>query len=542
MFTVEELLKLPVASHISVFAGREGLERTIRWSHVMDTDKVNHFLEGGEILLTCGQVWPQDHDSVEKFFQSLLEAKISGIIFATGYYMMDCPPAALRFGEQYAIPVLEMPFHIPFVRVTEEINRNIISSQYKMLSRKTQIPSDLAHRINAASHFEDICEIIANYYQCPVAITSLPKHILAKAIPPGGQRINIPKIIDHFIDEEGRLNNLRQEEQHYSSGISLYRSDNNYKVVAQLQTENHDWGAFWLFGDQAFTNLSLESFLYAAALLTERYQQHQENEVKQRQVQSEMLDLVLEGPQMSYQLVHTKLYQLGMDLDENQKWIIGVVPFEDTEPSHLSQKNKMDTLRYQWERKLNNIKGITGFCQIRDQKLIMLLSFTVDFSMLKGELQQIRLQLQTNDERPIVLIMGGVKDMWSDLFESYQETKRLTPLIERQILMGETYFADDHHRKMLLYTHFDSQHAKALREAILPQQLLFEHDNIFYITLKSLANHQFNREHVAEALHIHRNTLRYRIEKIEELLQSRLSSFRCQFWIQIAFDLESLDE
>ncbi len=79
-----------------------------------------------------------------------------------------------------------------------------------------------------------------------------------------------------------------------------------------------------------------------------------------------------------------------------------------------------------------------------------------------------------------------------------------------------------------------------LLNKLLPDKLRFEKDEVLYETLTCLALNSFNREYVAKTLHIHRNTLRYRIKKIEELLQDNLASPDCQFWIQTALNIESL--
>ncbi|MEH7345782.1 helix-turn-helix domain-containing protein [Bacillus sp. JJ1532] len=123
--------------------------------------------------------------------------------------------------------------------------------------------------------------------------------------------------------------------------------------------------------------------------------------------------------------------------------------------------------------------------------------------------------------------------------KSYQDSKSLLSIVRNLKSEGGVYFADELRRELMLYQGINPEQANELRSAILPDEYFSKRGEILYETLKCLAKNEYNREKAAEILHIHRSTLRYRIERLEEFLQCRLSSSRCQFWIQIALDLES---
>lgn len=69
MITVREVLRLTELSNMVVRTGERGLYRKIRWVHVIDHDDVGHFLEGGELLLTSGQVWPKIRHRKKNFLK-----------------------------------------------------------------------------------------------------------------------------------------------------------------------------------------------------------------------------------------------------------------------------------------------------------------------------------------------------------------------------------------------------------------------------------------------------------------------------------------
>ena len=198
MITVREALRLTELSNIVVRTGERGLYRKIRWAHVIDHDDVGHFLEGGELLLTSGQVWPQDKTSEEKLLKGFLRYQISGILFATGRYLKECPSSVLEFGEKYDIPVLEVPFEVQFVKLTRTIHQEIMARQLKRNKITANIPSELINKLKTANSRNEVYNILAAYLKCPVIVTDPRNKILDKVVPMTKKQINIRKIMDEL--------------------------------------------------------------------------------------------------------------------------------------------------------------------------------------------------------------------------------------------------------------------------------------------------------------------------------------------------------
>ena len=160
MITVQDTLRLPALQKVIVRSGKSGLARKIRWVHIIDHEDVGHFLEGQEFLLSCGQVWPKDRDSEEKFLDSLLRHQISGILLATGRYLTSCPPSLLEFGEKYSIPILEIPFQIPFVQLTYAIHQEIMEQQYTKKVLANQVSPLFLERMQTVQNSNEVLQFL----------------------------------------------------------------------------------------------------------------------------------------------------------------------------------------------------------------------------------------------------------------------------------------------------------------------------------------------------------------------------------------------
>ncbi|MFJ5770298.1 PucR family transcriptional regulator [Psychrobacillus sp. NPDC093180] len=537
MITVEESLSLSELSSVTVRSGQGGLSRRVSWTHVMGGNKIAHFLEGGELLLTSGKGWPNNPVLEEDLLQSLLNHQVSGIIFATGHYLMDCPPAAIDFGDNHSIPILEMPFDVPFVKVTKAINQLIMNKQFRKNELMNSISPDLTEDLKSSGNYKETCRILASYFNSPVILTTSDQKILTQAIPDDNHsKFNPLLLIKNWSDKLDH--SISQDNSSKQATQIIYFTNPEFQsgVAVLLYIGTDVWGILWLpnfekDGEQAKEFKILE---YTSSVLTDLYLKQKEIAAKLKLTQFEVLELLFEKSEIASSIVEGKLNNLG--LKRSKQWITGIVITDLNRQS--SDAQKLSSIREKCQSWLNDSEGIDGFCQIYQQQLVLIISSDLDILQLKDNLKKMHMYLKQTTS--LTLLFGGIKTECHSLNQSYDDAKSLSSIVRTLYSEGGAYFSDELRREILLYQGITPEQANELRRAILPNEFFSQRGEILYDTLKSLVINDFNREKTAEALHIHRNTLRYRIEKIEELLQCRLTSSRCQFWVQVALDLGAL--
>lgn len=543
MITVREAILLKGLNDVTVRAGKRGLFRKIRWAHVIDHDDMRHFLEGGELLLTCGQVWPQDKPSEERLLKGFLQHQISGILFATGHYLDECPPSVLEFGEKYAIPILEVPFHVQFVKLTHSIHQEIVKREYRKQELTEKLPLELTEKLGSSKSCIDICRNLANYFKCPAVITDPENKVLDKIIPAEEKRINLPQTMDHLIKllNEHSVDHLRENEPVIAERqpMNISTKTSPYAMAVPLQIEENYSGILWLLNFyQPLEETHALALKYAATVLLDIQLNQQIVGVTHKKFRTELMELLFENPKTASILMRDRMHKLGLAANEN--WMAGFV-LPGTKKRPLSLSIELNFLSNECTNWIQQTEGIDGFCEVYDGRLTLLISSSLEYPEMKNHLNDLYRHVQTIYKQIVpVLVFGEMKTDWLSLVESYQEAKSLTPLVQFSDPAGGAYFAEELRGELLLYGGMDSAKAQEFRNLILPGELLSERGSVLYETLKCLAAHDYNREIVANALHIHRNTLRYRIDRIEQYLEDSLTSSKCQFWIQIALSLESL--
>ncbi|HUZ36581.1 MAG TPA: PucR family transcriptional regulator ligand-binding domain-containing protein [Streptosporangiaceae bacterium] len=135
--TVRELLQLPHLQ-VTLIAGADGLDREISWVHTSDLPNPWEWHGTGELLLTNGTGMPPEELAQINFVEKLCEAGASGLALGLG---MSGPPltvGATRKADELGLPLLGVPFSVPFtavVRAVADANDREESRQLRRVAR-----------------------------------------------------------------------------------------------------------------------------------------------------------------------------------------------------------------------------------------------------------------------------------------------------------------------------------------------------------------------------------------------------------------------
>ncbi len=131
MLSVRDLLK---DVDLRVLAGAAGLDLPVRWVHISEILDPTPWLSGGELLLTTGmQLDTAEHQ--REFVVRLADHQLAGLGFGTGLQHERVPEPLLEAAEQRDFPVLEVPYEVPFIAITEAAFTRLVNEQYAVLRR-----------------------------------------------------------------------------------------------------------------------------------------------------------------------------------------------------------------------------------------------------------------------------------------------------------------------------------------------------------------------------------------------------------------------
>ncbi len=124
--TVKELASIPNLG-TRVFAGESGLERQVSWAHVCELPDPTEYLADGELLMTVGYTVPEGPCAQEAYVERLAEAGLSGLLVAEKMYAPELSAELASAADRLSLPVLLTAYNVPFTaisRTVAEANRS----------------------------------------------------------------------------------------------------------------------------------------------------------------------------------------------------------------------------------------------------------------------------------------------------------------------------------------------------------------------------------------------------------------------------------
>lgn len=143
--------------------------------------------------------------------------------------------------------------------------------------------------------------------------------------------------------------------------------------------------------------------------------------------------------------------------------------------------------------------------------------------------------------RSVQVGAGRVYPSPVDIFRSYQEAKSAVELGRLSATAPTPFFAELG-LAQILYNH-DQQELRAFYLETLGEleKYDFEHSHELGATLEKYLGHQFDLKATARELFLHPNTLRYRLKKIEEILEMDLDDFDTKLNLMVAIKIKYLN-
>lgn len=115
--TVSDLVDLPHLG-LTVRAGAAGLSRSVSWAHVSELPQPAPWLEGGELLLTTGIGVPVEPAAQVAYVTALAKRRVAAIGIGRDGRAPRLSLEMLAAAERQSLPVLEIPFELPFSAIT----------------------------------------------------------------------------------------------------------------------------------------------------------------------------------------------------------------------------------------------------------------------------------------------------------------------------------------------------------------------------------------------------------------------------------------
>ncbi|SFD02030.1 PucR family transcriptional regulator [Streptomyces aidingensis] len=159
--TLASLVQHP-ALKLEVLTGGDSLGAEVRWAHVSELADPVPYLEGGELLLTTGvKAEVTDPAAMRGYAGRLAGAGVVGLGFGVGIFHPGVPGALLAACREAGLPLLAVPRRTPFIAISKAVSAAIAQEQYRAVTAGFAAQRELTRAALSAGGHRALLEKLA---------------------------------------------------------------------------------------------------------------------------------------------------------------------------------------------------------------------------------------------------------------------------------------------------------------------------------------------------------------------------------------------
>ena len=503
-FTVNDILERKHFDKINVIAGKEGLNRLVKWVHVVEVTNIRKLLNGNELILSTGVAWRNNEEVFISLLEQLIDADAAGLCIEIGTYTNSIPQEVISIADQFQFPIILFLDEVPFVEITQDIHALLINHQYKIISDLESYSQELNKRLLTIEHYIEILKFIQQYLKVQVIITFSNREI--EFFPELDEKEQSEILAAIKAIDEQSLTNTERTLSVASTPIHLL-GDNYAELTIATKA-----GVL-----SEFEHLILDRTATALAqlLLREMYV-----EEKKRVEETEWISRWLNGEQDSDSI---REYLRFHSPKTKPKGAVVCFCKHDSFP----QYSNLDFTYFKlYFRTILEQHGFNLLAIEKQNAIIFIILNERNPSTWKKRMQEaierlLKSEIKIGKNHSDLLIgIGKFVEELTNIHISYQTAIETIRIKERLPNEQKSHFYDDLHIFRLIS--LLNRHADLHMLAIEYLQPIIDYDKKYngklMETLKTLLASNGSKQETAKKLFIVRQTLYHRIQKLEKLL------------------------
>lgn len=548
--TVRDALRLALPAGTTVVGGASGLDRAVTWARLIHLDHPSfERLEVGELALAALPVQSETpHALLATILQTLAGRGISGLAVSG-----NVPPGAQALADAIGTPLLIMPPNVRLADIEKSVIGLVVNRRAELEQRGIQIYRRLAQQTIENRGIEAIIETLAEITGKPVAVEDRSGALEFYHSPPRWT-ISRDELVA-ALRQPGQIDDwLVGQPLSSTSPPSVRRplaAPGWARFLAPIVVSGEPVGYLSIIGrDDELDEIDRVAAGRAAAVCALEIAKRQAISEAERRIRSDFLDDLFAGHFTSEAMIISRGQLLGFDPLKQY----AVVLFElDTSSAYLEWMSSHNE-QYSLQLRRAFSQGLTEeVARLSPGALVRLNSesaaalFPVDpaggMAATRQQIEEIRRRVVARlDGMTVSAAIGRLYPQVLDAPRAYREAEQALLIALRLFGPNRTTAFDDLGIYRLLFHLHGTPELSSFYEETL--QKVVDHDerhgSELISTLKAFFANHGNLSKTAEALYLHRNTVSYRLQRIEELTGLHLDDEDDRFQLQLALKLRDI--
>ena len=528
--TVRNILSLLIPRDAQLVAGGEGLDRRVTWATRMRA-RLPAFesVRGGELALFALSQLRRLDETLPHLLTSLHKEGVAVIAIAAAS-LESLEKETLSLADQLHLPLILLPLTASLEEIEREVITFIVSFRGEIERKATEISHQLMQLSVQGAGLQGICEHLALTRNKWVIVQDADQEVRCQAAPPDSDTQALPLLL---TDENLLHKGLR-------------------RITVPIQIRHEEVGYLSMIGnDTDFDYLERLVLGQVTPILALEFARERErSEVETRYTAEALMD-VLQGNYQQADEILTRARLLGYDLLVSQ--IVAIFEIAQNEPEYPTS-----SFQAQWSKRIREeLQRIWPACWVSFEvrRVIALLPTNESNGADESEIEktiftridrvQSRLQQGKTGSGDLPTFTAGIGRLAKDVQQipqSYREAQQALEIGRRLFGDGDIhYFTRLGIYRLLFYLYGHEELSDFYQETLGFLLESDRHSNSALIeTLESFFHCNGNLSETARTMHLHRNSLLYRLGRIEELLGRSLEDPELRLSLQIALKIRHM--
>lgn len=518
---VSAALRNTVLHSAVLVAGAEGLDREISWVHIIDHPEIIPWVKPGQLLLSNGYSWPRDEEKQKQLVEALAERGLVGVVLSVPHFISHFPPASIEAAQRCNFPLLELPWEINFAQVTEEIHAHIIARQSRIIERSERIHRALTHVALTAKSLGDLAEALSGLLERAVSFTTAD----AERLVDSGRAQDLGRLreaIAQRAQEQRPLQEVRDSSTPVRFRANGEGSSPPQGLGCAIRLRDEVAGIVWVGGGhEPIEELDARATEHAAVVAALHLSHQRELAQQEARLGYAFVDTLLEGRFESSPMALERARLRGWD--ESASYRVCLVLLDEAVPLSSEGFRRREHWAQQLQRRLEGMR-LHPLVSVSQNQISFLLPESVAPEALWDSMEHGACAMAASRVWQGAEGMArGAADV-AGLLPSLRPGKlhRFDEMLFPRVLQG-----DDNARGMFLKRTIGT----------LQQQ---RRGDVLVDTLCALCDEGFQLVQTARRLEIHISTLRYRLDKVQDVLSYSLDDTEARLQLQVAVRLHRL--
>ena len=181
MLTVADVVQLDVMEGAKVLAAKERLsQRRVDWVSVIEIP-VENFIRKNELVLSSAIGSGHDPALFCQFTRDVIQSGASALAVATGHYLRRVPEEAIQLAEEAKMPLIEVPWERRFSDIVQQVATELNRKQDQIARLSKDVQQHLLQLLLRGANLSEISAATEERWSQPSIIVGLNGEILGQS-------------------------------------------------------------------------------------------------------------------------------------------------------------------------------------------------------------------------------------------------------------------------------------------------------------------------------------------------------------------------